>query len=166
MKLFRVWSRIYSDFSGLWTKAFMEDLLESSPSSWPLNILFPSVCFLLVWIFFTNHVPSVKAKHCNGQQLKANIEEAFSFIYTMIQSEHMQKTFKRWMKRVNGLIYPGLFLVVWSLPFTAWWSAETVSGFATRKGTHSFPFLQMYLELRCEHRKNCSQNHSHWKSKL
>lgn len=52
------------------------------------------------------------------------------------------------MKRVNGLIYPGLFLTVWSLPFTAWWSAETVSGFATRKGTHSFPFLQMYLELK------------------
>lgn len=49
---------------------------------------------------------------------------------------------------MNGLIYPGLFLTVWSLPFTAWWSAETVSGFATRKGTHSFPFLQMYLELK------------------
>lgn len=166
MKLFRIWSKAYSDSRGLWTKSSMEAFLKNSPSTWALNILLPSIWCLLIWIFFSNHVPSLKAERCNSQQLKVNIEESFSIIYTMIQSEHMQKTFKRWMKRVNGLIYPGLFLTVWSLPFTAWWSAETVSGFATRKGTHSFPLLQMYLELRCEHRKNYSQKGNHWKCKL
>lgn len=98
-KLFTIWTKTYSDFSGLWTKASIEDL--RSPSNWPTNIFLPSVCYFLIWIFFTSHVPPLKAKHCNSQQLKVNIEETFSIIYTMIQSEHMQKTFKRWMKRVE-----------------------------------------------------------------
>lgn len=74
---------------------------ENCPSKWPTNIFLPSVCYFLIWIFFTSHVPPLKAKHCNSQQLKVNIEETFSIIYAMIQSEHMQKTFKRWMKRVE-----------------------------------------------------------------
>lgn len=150
---------------GLWIKASMEGFLKNCPSSWVLNILLSSLWCLLVWIFFSNYVPSLKAECCNSQQLKVNIEESCSIIDTMVQSEHMQKTFKRWMKRVNGLIYAGLFLTVWSLPFTAWWSAETVSGFATRKGAHLFPFLQMYLELRWEHRKNYSQKSNQWRCK-
>lgn len=88
-KLCRIWPKAWSDSSGLWTKAFVEGFLENSPSTRTLNILLLSIWCLLIWIFFSNHVPSLKAEHCNTQQLKANIEESFSIIYTMIQSEHM-----------------------------------------------------------------------------
>lgn len=72
MKLFRIWFKTHSEsdfwsLTRLWTNTTMEVFLQNSLRTWALGILSPSFWCLLIWIFDSYHVPSLKAEHCNSQ---------------------------------------------------------------------------------------------------